>query len=669
MSGLRLFDLNPAQLAAVRHPGGPMLILAGAGTGKTRVITSRIAYLIDRGTPASNILAVTFTNKAAREMRERIGRMIPVEKSEAITACTFHSLCVRILRQHATLLGYKSNFSIFDEGDQLGLIKKVIARCAGKDEKLDASAALSAISKAKNSGWRFADSDETLLAEVARNYQRELKKQNAMDFDDLLVLAVRILNEHPQAREVWQRRYDHLLVDEFQDTNRLQLDLVSLLCKGDSPNICVVGDDDQSIYGWRGAEISNILEFERHFPNPAIFKLEQNYRSTNAILGCANRLIKNNARRRCKRLWSTSNGGSPVRVIGIPNEKEEAEIIVSEIAALRLSENLEWSDFAVIYRMNAQSRLLETELRRQRIPYRVVGGKSFFDRREVKDILAYCAAILNPDDDQALLRIIASPPRGIGAGTIEMAIEESATAGCSVQTMMGREEFASRFSKRGVAALRAFAEELAMLRLRVSTPGADLAQIISSYLTECGYFDDLQRSCKSMEEFLNRESNVKEIINALAAYQKRAKAPDLQGFLDEMNLDREREEEKAESKKGVTLITMHAAKGLEFPHVHIIGAEEGILPHSRSVTEGNLDEERRLFYVGITRAMRSLTITHCHTRQRYGETTSCAPSRFLKEIEGEGVEVTSSDEIRSQPADESYVDAMFERIHEMLKNA
>lgn len=669
MSGFRLFDLNPEQQDAVKHPGGPMLILAGAGTGKTRVITARIAYLIDRGVPASKILAVTFTNKAAREMRERIGRMVPAEKAEEITACTFHSLCVRILRRHAVLLGYKPNFSIFDEGDQSGLVKKLIVRCAGKDEKLEPSAALSAISRAKNSGRAFAENDESLLAEVARGYQKELKNQNAVDFDDLLVLAVRLLKEHEEARAFWRARYSHLLVDEFQDTNRLQLDLAGLLCPVEHPEICVVGDDDQSIYGWRGAEISNILEFERHFPNPAVFKLEQNYRSTNPILGCANRLIQNNARRRGKNLWSPAKGGEPVRVVGIPHEEEEAVLVADDIAGRRLTENLEWENFAVIYRMNNQARQIETEFRRRRIPYRVVGGKSFFDRREVKDLLAYCAAILNPDDDSALLRVIGCPPRGIGPGTISMALEESAAAGCSVQTMMAREEFASRFSKKAVAAMRAFAEELATLRIRAATPGANLAEILRTYLDECGYYDDLQRSCKTQEEYLNRSENLREMLESLTAYQLRAKSPDLQGFLDEMNLDREREEDRDDSKKGVTLITLHAAKGLEFPHVHLIGAEDGLLPHSRSVSEGQLDEERRLFYVGITRAMRSLTITYCRSRRQYGQLSPRSPSRFLEEIEGEGVESVSSSEILHAPADDAYADDMFARIRDMIQNS
>lgn len=667
MPRFRLFDLNPGQHAAVTCLSGPMLILAGAGTGKTRVITTRIAYLIDQGVPADHILAVTFTNKAAREMKERIAGLVTPEQADEVTASTFHSLCVRILRAHAPLLGFKSNFSIFDEGDQMGLLRKVITRTAAKDEKLDPNLARALIGKAKNSGWNAKPDENTLAGAVFARYQQELKNQNAMDFDDLLVMAVRLLGDHPEVRARWQSRFRHLLVDEFQDTNTLQLELVRLLASGNPPNVCVVGDDDQSIYGWRGAEISNILEFERHFPNPSIFKLEQNYRSTNAILSAANRLISNNKHRRVKKLWSAEDGGDPVRIMGVPTESEEAEFLVSEIVALRESANATWEDFAVLFRMNAQSRLVEGELRRMRIPYRVVGGKSFYDRREVKDLLSYLAAIVNPDDDQALLRIISTPPRGIGAVTVEMAVEESAKAHCSVQMLLLSKEFLDRASRKTVEKISAFAQELQTLRIRAATPGADLAGIVSTYLSECGYFDDLQRSCKTPEEFLNRESNVKEMLNMLGQFQKRS-SQGLQGFLDEMSLDRDREEDKEDKARGVTLITLHAAKGLEFPHVFLIGAEDGLLPHSRSVAEGTLDEERRLFYVGITRARRSLTVTHCHQRNRYGSTSPCSPSRFLEEIEGDGVESREYGDFMAEEPDEDYALAQFSRLRSMMED-
>ena len=663
MSRFRLWDLNPEQQRAATHESGPLLILAGAGTGKTRTIVARITWLVSQGVPPSSILAVTFTNKAAREMKERIAGMLDSEKAAEITASTFHALCVRILRADADKLGYKNNFSIFDQGDQLGLIKKVINRVTSQDEKVDPGLAQNMISKGKNNGWNA--NEETPIGAVFLRYNRELRALNAMDFDDLLVQAVKLLDEHPGVREKWRSRFQHMLVDEFQDTNNLQLRLVSLLASDDPPNVCVVGDDDQSIYGWRGAEVSNILEFEKHFRNPEVIRLEQNYRSTNTILGAANRLIKNNPRRRGKNLWSPQEGGDPVHVVSVPDDKKEAEFVVNEIGALRTANNLPWEHFAIAYRMNAQSRLLEECLRRLRIPYRLVGGKSFFDRREVKDVLATMACLINPSDDVALLRIINTPPRGIGATTVELALEHSAKAHKSLFDTLTAPEFAEQVSRKTAGAIQSFGDEIASRRIRLLTPGADAAQIVSQFLAESGFFEDLKRSCKTPEEQLNRESGAKEVLRALADHQKRSSSG-LQGFLDAMLLDRERDEEKKEEAKGVTLITLHAAKGLEFPHVFLLGAEDGLIPHERSKSEGTVDEERRLFYVGITRAMKSLTITHCLHRTKFGSAIYCLPSPFLKEIEGEGVLVESYEEIVNRPVAAEDISASFASMREML---
>jgi superfamily I DNA/RNA helicase len=663
VSRFRLWDLNPEQQRAATHESGPLLILAGAGTGKTRTIVARITWLVSQGIAPSSILAVTFTNKAAREMKERIAGMLDSEKATEITASTFHALCVRILRTDADKLGYKNNFSIFDQGDQLGLIKKVINRVTSHDEKVDPGLAQNMISKGKNNGWNA--NEETPIGAVFLRYNRELRALNAMDFDDLLVQAVRLLDEHPGVRAKWRARFHHMLVDEFQDTNNLQLRLVSLLASDDPPNVCVVGDDDQSIYGWRGAEVTNILEFEKHFRNPEIIRLEQNYRSTNTILGAANRLIRNNPRRRGKNLWSPQEGGDPVHVVAVPDDKKEAEFVVNEIGALRTSNNIPWEHFAIAYRMNAQSRLLEECLRRLRIPYRLVGGKSFFDRREVKDVLATMACLINPSDDVALLRIINTPPRGIGATTVELALEHSAKEHKSLFDTLTSPEFAEQVSRKTAGAIRDFGEDIASRRIHLLTPGANAEQIVSQFLGESGFFEDLRRSCKTPEEQLNRESGAKEVLRALADHQKRSSSG-LQGFLDEMLLDRERDEEKKEEAKGVTLITLHAAKGLEFPHVFLLGAEDGLIPHERSKSEGTVDEERRLFYVGITRAMKSLTITHCLHRTKFGTAMYCRPSPFLQEIEGEGVLVESYEEIVNKPVAAEDISASFASMREML---
>jgi superfamily I DNA/RNA helicase len=666
MSRFRLQDLNPEQLRAARHDSGPLLILAGAGTGKTRTIVARISCLVSEGVPPSRILAVTFTNKAAREMKERIAGMVDSEQAREITASTFHALCVRILRADADRIGYKNNFSIFDEGDQTGLIKKVIARVTAQDEKVDPGLAKAMISKAKNNAWSPPPEDQSVLGAVYARYQRELKAMNAMDFDDLLGQSVRLLTENPDVRSKWQARFSHMMVDEFQDTNRLQLDLVGLLASGSPPNVCVVGDDDQSIYGWRGAEMSNILEFESHFPNPEIIRLEQNYRSTMPILATANRLIKNNPRRRVKNLWSSVRSGDPVHVVSMPDDKTEAEFVVGEAGAIRNAHNLPWEHFAVIYRMNAQSRLLEENLRRMKIPYRLVGGKSFFDRREVKDVLATISCLVNPQDDNALLRIINTPPRGIGPSTVEIALEISARDNKSLFDTLTAPEFADHTTRKTAEAIRRFAEDVAATRIHLLTPQANASALVMRFLTESGYFDDLKRSCKTPEESLNREAGVREILNALAAHQSR-RAGDLQDFLDELSLNREREEDKKDQAAGLTLITLHAAKGLEFPHVFLIGAEDGLLPHERSKTEGTVDEERRLFYVGITRAMKSLTITHCRQRLKFGSASHCRPSPFLREIEGEEVVSESYEQIAARPASAEEADAAFANLLAMLK--
>ncbi|MGH8047386.1 MAG: ATP-dependent helicase [Chthoniobacterales bacterium] len=664
MSSFRIFDLNPEQMQAAKHESGPLLILAGAGTGKTRVITARIAWLVAHGADPASILAVTFTNKAAKEMKERVAGMVSADQAEQITTSTFHALCMRILRVHAQHLGYKPNFSIYDEGDANGLIKKIINRTAAADEKLDAGLAKNLISKAKNNGWRAPEDEETLAGAVYRRYDAELRSLNAMDFDDLLVNTVRLLSDFPEVRATVQRRYRHLLVDEFQDTNRLQLDLVSMLASGNPPDVCVVGDDDQSIYGWRGAEVSNILEFEKHFPNPTVVRLEQNYRSTNEILQTANRLIRNNTRRRGKNLWSPRTGGDAVEVIAVPNDKEEAEFIVNELAARRDTETGSWEDYAILYRMNAQSRMFEENLRRLRIPYRVVGGKSFYDRREIKDITAYMATLVNPDDDSALLRIINTPPRGIGATTVEIALERSAQHHRSLFAEMMSQEFLDFVTRRAADAIRAFVDTLQTARIRIATPGADAANILSELLLEAGYFEDLRRSCKTPAEGDGRENNARELLASLGEFLKRSRKG-LRGFLDDITLDREREEKKDDAN-GVTLITLHAAKGLEFPHVYLIGAEEGLLPHERSKAEDTVDEERRLFYVGITRAMRSLHITHCRNRTRFGTATHCEPSRFLTEIEGEGVVRKNFEELMNTPVTEAQFENSFARLRELL---
>ncbi len=662
----RLFDLNPQQLEAVTTTQGPVLILAGAGTGKTRVITMRITYLLHEGVSPDAVLAVTFTNKAANEMRERVATMVERAKAKRLTICTFHALCVRILRQDIERLGYKTNFAIYDEGDQLGLIRKIISRISAKNEKLDPQLARNLISRAKNQHWKLAESatDNSLLAAVFERYQQELKAANAVDFDDLLILTVRLLETNPDVTNKWQERFQYLMIDEFQDTNRLQLELVRYLGRRHR-NVCVVGDDDQSIYGWRGAEIANILEFEAHFPDPKIIKLEQNYRSSTAILGLANSIIRHNPRRRPKLLWSEKGIGQHVKIVAVPDDREEANYVVSELQKQQLETAGLWKRFAIIFRMNAQSRLFEEQLRRLQIPYRIIGGRSFFERREVKDLLAYLACLANPHDDLNLLRIINTPARGIGASTIEIVVAESNQAKTSIFATLQSPGFHELLSAKTKTAVHGFIELIDRYETQIHQPLVELATIAMALLQEIRYPEELRRSCKTPEEALNREENVRELVRTLADYQRRS-TEGLSGFLAEVALDREHEEETDTGKDGVTLITFHAAKGLEFPHVFLIGIEEGILPHDRSKLEGNLDEERRLFYVGITRAMQTLTITHCANRNKYGGSVPCHPSSFLKDLDPQYVEIVNYHQLANQPASEGTARSHFAKMRELL---
>jgi DNA helicase II / ATP-dependent DNA helicase PcrA len=661
---MRLFDLNPQQLEAVKATRGPVLILAGAGTGKTRVITARIAYLLSEGIPASRLLAVTFTNKAANEMRNRVGALPENVKGSKLTICTFHSLCVRILRQDIEKLGYKTNFSIYDESDQLGLIRKILTRLAAATEKLDPHQVKNFISKAKNQGRKVQLGDQTLESAVFLRYQEALKTFNAVDFDDLLILAVQLLEEFPEVRNKWANRFEFIMVDEFQDTNRLQLDLVRHLAETHQ-NVCVVGDDDQSIYGWRGAEIANILEFERYFPKPKIVKLEQNYRSTNAILGAANSIIRHNPRRRPKALWCENGDGQPIRLVQVPDDREEANYVVGEIQKQQLADESRWGEFGVIFRMNAQSRLIEENLRRLHIPYRVVGGRSFFERREVKDLLAYLSCLVNPQDDISLLRIVNTPTRGIGASTIELAIQESNRTRQSIYETMVSETFLNLLTQRSREAIRKFTELIDEYETKFVQPLTNFAQTVEELLLQIDYYQDLRRGCKTPEESLNREENVREVLRAVSEFQARS-TDGLPGFLAEMALDQDRAEKPDKGADGVTLITYHAAKGLEFAQVFLIGLEEGLLPHNRSKLEGNLDEERRLFYVGITRAKRNLTITHCLNRIKYGSVAPCHPSSFLKDLDTRFTEVINFHEVTNKPAGEGTARLHFAKMRELL---
>lgn len=662
-----LLALNPPQRAAAEQIHGPVLILAGAGTGKTRVITTRIAGMVYDGIPPEQILAVTFTNKAAAEMRERVGTMIDPEVAERVTISTFHSLCVRILRTCIERLGYKKSFSIYTQSDQVGLLRRIIVRKIGKDESLDPKLANMLISQAKNTGKPISDMEDSLISEVYRTYQRELKLLNAVDFDDLIILAVRGLQENADIRREWQRRFRYVMVDEFQDTNHLQMDLLKSLV-GEEHNICVVGDDDQSIYGWRGADITNILGFEQFYPNPTVIKLEENYRSTNCILRLANSLIRHNLTRRDKTLWSGMGDGEKVRLVAMPDAETEAEWVIGELLDRHRIGRRPYDDMAILFRMNSQSRVMEEKLRENEIPYKLIGGQSFYERREIKDILAYLALFLNHDDDVSLLRVIAAPPRGIGEGTITLATQFSIDHQMSVFTALNDLEFLGCLTTRAQRAIGAFTTFIYRYSDIVHTKSANYAAMTEELIREIGYAEFLKKNCKTPEEVDSRRKNVSELIDGMHSHFEKSKRG-LRGYLDSVALMQDREDAENEAEgNGVSLITMHAAKGLEFPVCHIIGVEEGILPHSRSIEEGSRDEERRLLYVGITRAKEDLTITWCRSRKRYGDKMPCQPSSFFRELSKEELIETDHSTLAAAPVDEDYAADYFAKMKEMLSS-
>ena len=638
------FDsLNQAQREAVGALDGPVMLLAGAGTGKTRTVTCRIAHMLEKKIDPSEILAVTFTNKAASEMRERISGMVSKKAAEAMTVCTFHSLCVRILRGGIDKLGYKKNFSICSHGDQVGMMKQLLVRKGGTDEKVKPDAVLSEISKAKNKGIDLQDMQDDYFASLAVAYNNELRAQNAVDFDDLLLLAEKILREHSDVREIFRQRYTRVTVDEFQDTNALQMQLLQQLVGGPNYHVCVVGDDDQSIYGWRGAEVANILQFEKFFPNPKIIRLEENYRSTHAVLHTANSLIKHNIGRREKILRSTRAAGDPVRIVAMPGDDEEAEFIAEEIMSEKGAVGREWEDFSILFRTNGQSRKLELAFRERKMPYRMVGAQSFYDRREVRDVLAYAQLLASPDADVPLLRILNAPNRGIGQSTAVLATDWSREHHESVWQALCDPNFTAQLGGKSSNAVQEFVALIAGAKNRIDVAKQNPADVLHGLIKEIEYIPWIERGCKTDNERQQRGEGIMSVIESLRKSCEKGKS--LQKFLDASALASEKEDDDLEKKQGVTLITLHASKGLEFPIVFLVGLEEGFLPHTRSIAEGTKDEERRLLYVGITRAQDQLTMTYCSKRIKYGQETGCQPSSFIGELDDEHLLHTTYDDI------------------------
>lgn len=645
---MNLQDLNPEQQKAVLQTEGPLLILAGAGSGKTRVLTHRIAYLVgEKQVNPWNILAITFTNKAAGEMRQRVDSLVGVG-SDRVWVSTFHSTCVRILRRHISSLGYDERFTIYDADDQRTLMKNLLKELEIDTKQYKERMFLSKISTAKNEligpeNYLLSNSGpgEALIAKVYQAYQKRLQECNALDFDDLIFMTVELFEGYPEILENYQERFRYIMVDEYQDTNTAQFRLISLLAKK-YRNLCVVGDDDQSIYKFRGANIRNILNFEKHYPEAVVLKLEQNYRSTGHILKAANAVIANNFGRKDKALWTEKEEGSPLLVKEVERDYEEAEFIASEIEK-NVAKGAKYQDFAILYRTNAQSRILEEKLILANIPYRIIGGVNFYSRMEIKDLLAYLKTIDNGRDDLMAQRIINVPKRGIGAVTVGRVQAFAAEQGLSFFDALGR---ANEIPAIGKAAgkLQAFYDSIMVFRSKQEF--LSLTELLKDIIDTTGYVALLEE--ENTDEARSRIENIDELISKVQTYEDTAQEPTLSGFLEEVSLVAD-VADLTEGEDYAVLMTLHSAKGLEFPQVFMPGMEEGLFPGYLTISSGiedDMEEERRLCYVGITRAMNHLTMTYARSRMLRGELQFSRPSRFLREIPEEykySVENKSSD--------------------------
>ena len=624
--------LNSQQRLAAETLEGPLLILAGAGSGKTRALTYRLANLIDHGVKAWNIMALTFTNKAAREMKRRVEELIGAEAADEAWISTFHSVCARILRRDIEKLGYNRNFVIYDDDDQNRVLKEIYKQLDIGEEFIHPREARAKISDAKNrmltpDEW-FSQSGRDFrnnrIHDIMTAYESRLKSLNALDFDDLLMKTLELLVDHPPVLDVYRRRFRYLLVDEYQDTNRVQYELVRLLT-AESRNICVVGDDDQSIYGWRGADIRNILDFEKDYPDAKVIKLEQNYRSTSTILDAANQVIAHNEGRKDKKLWTEHDAGGKIQLYRASDEHDEAAWIARKILDMKKS-GIDYSNVAVLYRVNSQSRVLEELMIQSGIPYKVFGGQKFYERKEIRDILAYLRVLVNPADDISLTRIINVPKRAIGDSTVQILTDYAALNGMPLFSAL--HDLPETMGTRARASVTSFADMMTMLLALKET--LDPVQFVDYVIEQTGL--ETQYVKENTDESRGRLDNIAEFRSTVQEYMKSSEQPTIEGYLENVSLMTDLDRE-ADDGGYITMMTLHSAKGLEFDRVFIPGLEENIFPSFRSVEEDNrLEEERRLMYVGITRARRQLFLSCANSRMLFNQFSHNAPSRFLEEI-------------------------------------
>jgi DNA helicase-2/ATP-dependent DNA helicase PcrA len=645
-----LADLNEPQREAVRAGDGPLLVLAGAGSGKTRVLAHRIAYLLatDRARPGE-ILAITFTNKAAREMRDRVEALVG-RSARAMWVTTFHSACARMLRADAERLGYSRGFTIYDESDSLRMVKRCMKELQVDPRRYPPRSIRSQISGAKN---RLVDAEayaqaqgslfEEVVAEVYVLYERRMVEANAMDFDDLLVRTVNVMELHEDVRDRWRRAFRYVLVDEYQDTNHAQYRLLQLLAS-EHGNLMVVGDEDQSIYGFRHADIRNILDFERDFPEAEVVKLEQNYRSTQTILSAANAVVERNRQRRPKRLWTEIAGGDPVQLSELADEHEEARWVAGEIERLGQEEGVRREDVAVFYRTNAMSRVLEDTLVRFELPYQVIGGTKFYERAEIKDAVAYLGLLVNPSDQVSFARVVNSPRRGIGNTSQGRLASHANTTGLPIWEVAGRTEDVPGLSGAAIKAISRFHETMEGLRRQAES--APVAELLQAVLDQTGYLEAL--AAERTVEAEGRVENLEELVGVAAEFdlnhelEGEGEAPPLEEFLQQISLYTEQDGLRPDDESLVTLMTLHNAKGLEYDTVFVVGCEDGAFPHMKALEEGGEEEERRLCYVGITRARQRLYMTWARERRLFGRAERNLPSRFIGELPAELTERHSS---------------------------
>jgi len=661
-------QLNPQQRAAVQECERPMLVLAGAGSGKTRVITYKVAWLLARlKVNPRNIFAVTFTNKAAREMKERVTQLLDADLTKGLTISTFHSLGMFILREEVEASGRKPGFSIFDPQDSLFVVRELLK--ADLDDNGVVDRVRNQISNWKNELVSPAHAErlaltnptEVAAAKVYAKYERYLQACNAVDLDDLLYLPNELMRKFDNVRIKWQERVKFMLVDEYQDTNAAQYNLVKTLVAGTHGNgLTAVGDDDQSIYAWRGAQPENLVQLEKDFPALELVKLEQNYRSMGRILELANHVIQNNPRPFEKKLWSELGFGEPITIVAAENDEREAEKVVAGLMQHRFQHQAPYSDYAILYRGNHQSRMLEQKLREMHVPYYLSGGMSFFDRSEIKDVMAYLRLATNPDDDNAFIRAINTPRRGIGSGTLEALAEVARENGCSLFRAIGCGSIHKHLSPKRQGPVKQFEYWLTSIIERSET--ASPTRLINSMLEELEYQDWVTKQSASPEQAEMRWRNVEDLLKWVRSIASKGEGKTLTDVVSAISLMGilEKSEDEADANV-VSLMTLHAAKGLEFPHVTIVGMEEEILPHRTSIEDDMVEEERRLFYVGITRAQYELTLSYANQRKRYGEILECQPSRFLDELDEQHIvweDRLSADPERQEEVGQAHLSAM-----------